>query len=114
MRTATRRSYFKSLGRHAAFEAAVLACFDTATTWTLHVDETLRRPLPVGSACVTILGAPGAYEVDWWRPEPGANWEPVERGKFDDIEAPAEVSHLASGTGVHVLASAGYLFNQGV
>jgi hypothetical protein len=96
------------------FEAAVLACFTSAATWTLHVDETLRRPLPEGSARVTILGAPGAYEVDWLRPEPGADWEPVERGKFDDVEAPAEVSHLASGTGVHVLASAGYLFNQGV
>jgi len=32
------------------YEEAVLACFDTATTWSLHVDEKLRRDLPDGSA----------------------------------------------------------------
>jgi len=73
----------------------VLACFDSTTTWNLHVDEKLRRDLPDGSACVKIFGAPGAYEVDWWSPEPGEDWEPVERGEFDDIEEPSEVSHLA-------------------
>ena len=95
-------------------EEAVLACFDSTSTWNLHVDETLRRTLPDGWARVTILGAPGAYEVDWWRPEPGADWEPVKRGEFDDVEAPDEVSHLASDDGVHVLESEGYLFNMGV
>jgi hypothetical protein len=44
---------------------------------------------------VKILGAPGAYEVDWWSPEPGEDWEPVERGEFDEVEEPAEVSDLA-------------------
>jgi len=44
---------------------------------------------------VKILGAPGAYQVDWWSPEPDEDWEPVERGEFDDIEEPDEVSHLA-------------------
>ncbi len=52
------------------YEEAVLACFDSTTTWNLHVDEKLRRGLPDGSARVKILGAPGAYEVDWWSPEP--------------------------------------------
>jgi len=77
------------------YEEAVLACFDTATTWNLHVDEKFRRDLPVGSARVKVLGAPGAYEVDWWSPEPGEDWEPVERGEFDGVEEPEEVSHLA-------------------
>jgi len=44
---------------------------------------------------VKILGAPGAYEVDWWSPEPGEDWKPVERGEFDDVEEPSEVLHLA-------------------
>lgn len=52
------------------YEEAVLACFDTDTTWNLHVDEKLRRDLPDGSARVKILGAPGDYEIDWWSPEP--------------------------------------------
>ncbi|GGM74088.1 uncharacterized Zn finger protein (UPF0148 family) [Halarchaeum rubridurum] len=30
------------------YEEAVLACFDTTTTWNLHVDEKLRRDLPMG------------------------------------------------------------------
>jgi hypothetical protein len=51
------------------YEGAVLACFDTAPTWNLPVDEKLRRDLPAGSARMKILGAPGAYEVDWWSPE---------------------------------------------
>jgi len=61
----------------------------------LHIDEKLRRDLPNGSARVKILGALGAYEVDWWSPEPGDHWEPVERGGFDDVEEPDEVSHLS-------------------
>ncbi|SDK17718.1 hypothetical protein SAMN05216226_1332 [Halovenus aranensis] len=65
------------------------------TTWNLHVDEKLRRDLPDGSARVKILGASGAYKVDWWSSEPGEDWVPVERGEFDDIEEPSEVSHLA-------------------
>ena len=77
------------------YEEAVLACFDTATTWNLHVDEKLRRDLPDGSARVKILGAPGDYDVDWWSPTPGENWEPVDRGEFDDVDEPDEVSHLA-------------------
>lgn len=77
------------------YEEAVLACFDTATTWNLHVDEKLRRDLPDGSARVKILGAPGVYEVDWWSPESGEDWEPVKRGEFDDVEEPDKVSHLA-------------------
>ncbi|MES3160650.1 MAG: hypothetical protein PPP55_03655 [Halorubrum sp.] len=76
------------------YEEAVLACFDTATTWNLHVDEKLRRDLPDGSARVKVFGAPGAYEVDWWSPKPDDDWEPVERGEFDDVEEPPEVSHL--------------------
>jgi len=47
------------------YEEAVLACFDTDSTWNLHVDEKLRRDLPDGSARVKVLGAPGDYEVDW-------------------------------------------------
>ena len=74
---------------------AVLACFDTDSTWNLHVDEKLRRDLPDGSARAKILGAPGAYEIDWWSPEPSEDWEPIERGEFDDVEEPDEVSHLA-------------------
>lgn len=74
---------------------AVPVLFDTDSTWNLHVDEKHRRELPGGSARVKVVGAPGAYEVDWWSPEPGGDWEPVERGEFDDVEEPAEVSHLA-------------------
>ena len=77
------------------YEEAVLTCFDTATTWNLHVDEKLRRDLPDGSARVKVLGAPGDYEVDWWSPEPDGDWKPVERGEFDDVDEPADVSHLA-------------------
>jgi hypothetical protein len=77
------------------YEESVLACFDTGSTWNLHVDEKLRRDLPDGSARVKVFGAPGAYEVDWWSPESGEDWEPVERGEFDDVEEPSEVSHLA-------------------
>jgi hypothetical protein len=76
------------------YEEAVLACFDTDSTWNLHVDEKLRRDLPDGSARVKILGAPSAYEVGWWSPAPGDDWEPVERGEFDDIEESDEVLHL--------------------
>ena len=76
-------------------EDALLAYFDTNTTWTLHFDATLRRDLPGRSARVKILGAPGAYDVDWWSPEPGDDWKPAERGEFDDAEEPADVSHLA-------------------
>ena len=77
------------------YEEAVLACFNTDSTWNLHVDEKLRRDLPSGSARIKIFGAPGSYEVDWWSPEPGEDWEPVERGEFDNVEEPSEVSHLA-------------------
>ncbi|EMA27511.1 DUF7567 family protein [Haloarcula japonica] len=77
------------------YEEAVLACFDTHSTWNLHVDEKLRRDLPDGSARVKILGAPGAYKVDWWSPAPGDDWQPVERGEFDDVDEPADISHLA-------------------
>ncbi len=73
----------------------MLACFDTHSTWNLHVDEKLRRDLPDGSARVKILGAPGAYEVDWWSPAPGDDWQPVKRGEFDEVDEPAEISHLA-------------------
>jgi hypothetical protein len=76
-------------------EEAVLACFDTESTWNLRVAEKLRRDLPDGSARAKILDEPGAYEVDWWSPEPDDHWEPVERGEFDDVEEPEEVSHLA-------------------
>ena len=76
-------------------EEAVLACFDTETTGNLHIDEKHRRDLPDGSARVKILGAPGAYEVDWWSPRPSDDWQPVERGEFSDIEEPDSVSHLA-------------------
>ncbi|EJN57526.1 DUF7567 family protein [Halogranum rubrum] len=31
----------------------------------------------------------------WWSPEPGEDWEPVERSEFDDVDEPEEVSHLA-------------------
>ena len=77
------------------YEEAVLAYFDTDTTWNLHVDDKLRRDLPDGSARVKIFGAPGVYKVDWWSPEPDEDWEPVARGEFDDIEEPEEVTHLA-------------------
>lgn len=70
-------------------EEAVLACFDTATTWNLHVDEKLRCNLPDGSARVKVFGAPGAYEVGWWSPEAGEEWEPVGRGEFDDVDTDA-------------------------
>jgi len=36
------------------YEEAVLACFDTDSTWNLHVDEKLRRDLPDGSARVKV------------------------------------------------------------
>jgi len=36
------------------YEDAVLACFDSTTTWNLHIDEKLRRDLPDGSARVKI------------------------------------------------------------
>ncbi len=75
-------------------EEAFIACFDTETTWNLHVEEKLRRELPDGSARMKILGAPQKYEIDWWSPEPGEDWEPVERGGFDDMEESEEVSHL--------------------
>jgi hypothetical protein len=35
---------------------------------------------------VKVLGASSAYEVDWWSPGPGEDWEPVEQGEFDDID----------------------------
>jgi hypothetical protein len=44
---------------------------------------------------VKVFGAPGAYKLDWWSPKPGEDWEPVERGEFDDVEESDEVSHLA-------------------
>ncbi|QLH79819.1 hypothetical protein HZS55_22090 [Halosimplex rubrum] len=77
------------------YEEAVRVCFDTETTWNLHVDEKLRRDLPDGSARVKIIGASSAYDVDWWSPEPGEAWRPVERGEFSDIEKLDEVSNLA-------------------
>jgi len=76
------------------YEVAVLACFDTMPTWNLHVDELPQRDLPDGSARAKILGTPGAFEVDWWSPEPGEEWAPVDRGEFDDAEIPDEVAHL--------------------
>ncbi len=76
------------------YEEAVLTCFNTDSTWNLHVAEKLRRELPDGSARVKLLGAPGSSRVDWWSPAPGEDWEPVERGEFDDMEEPDEVSHL--------------------
>ena len=77
------------------YEEAVIARFDTGTTWNLHVEEKLRRDLPDGSARAKILGAPGDYEIDWWSPRPGDEWRPVARGEFDDMDEPDEVSHLA-------------------
>ena len=77
------------------YEEAVLACFNTAMTWNLHVDEKLRRDLPDGSARVKVLGAPGACQVDRWSPKPDVDWIPVERREFADVEEPSEVSHLA-------------------
>ncbi len=74
---------------------AVIACFRSETIWNLHVEDKLHRDLPDGSARVKILGAPQEYEIDWWSQEPGENWKPVERGKFDDVGEPEEVSHLA-------------------
>jgi len=54
----------------------------------------LRRDLPDGSARVKILGAPGAYKVDWWvRARRTGNLWNVESS--DDVEEPSEVSHLA-------------------
>ena len=41
-----------------------------------------------------VIGAPGTYEVDWWSPELGDEWEPVDRGAFDDFEVPESASHL--------------------
>ncbi|UHQ96267.1 DUF7567 family protein [Natrinema halophilum] len=76
------------------YEEAVLACFDSATTWNLHVVEKLRRDLPDGAARVKVFGEPGAYQVGWWSPEPGEYWEPVERGEFEDADVSEEVSHL--------------------
>ena len=73
----------------------MLACFNTDSTWNLHVDEKLRRDLPDGSARVKVFGAPGAYEIDWWSPKLDDDWEPVGRGESDDVEEPPEVSHLA-------------------
>jgi hypothetical protein len=89
------RVQFQESQETRGHEEAILACFDTDPTWNLHVDEKLRRDLPDGSARVKILGAPGAYEVDWWSPTPDEDWQPVERGEFDDVEEPDEVSHLA-------------------
>ena len=43
-----------------------------------------------------ILGAPGDYEVDWWSPEPGDDWGPVERSEFDDVDEPDGVSQRGS------------------
>ena len=77
------------------YAEALIACFDTGPTWNLHVEEKLRRDLPDGSARAKILGAPGDYEVDWWSPRPSKDWKPVERGEFDDMDEPDEVSHLA-------------------
>ncbi|UTF55915.1 DUF7567 family protein [Natronosalvus rutilus] len=86
---------FQEAMEDRSYEDAVLACFDTDTTWNLQIDEKLRRDLPDGSARVKILGAPCAYEVDWRSPEPGDEWEAVERGELDDANEPEEVSHLA-------------------
>lgn len=66
------------------YEEAVL--LDTSTIWNLHLDETLCRDLPVGSAGVEIFCPPNACEVDWWDPEPGADWETIERSEFANIE----------------------------
>lgn len=73
----------------------MLAYFEADTAWNLHVDAKLRRDPPGGSARVKILGAPGAFDVDWWSPEPADDWGPVERGEFDDVDESADVSHLA-------------------
>lgn len=89
------RVQFQESREARGHEEAILACFDTDPAWNLHVEEKLRRDLPDGSARVKILGAPGAYEVDWWNPAPDDDWQPVERGEFDDIEELDEVSHLA-------------------
>jgi len=94
-RTAIRRLNCGESRETRGYEEAVLACFDTDSTWNLHVDEKLRRDLPDGSARVKVLGAPGDYEVDWWSRKPDEDWEPVERGEFDDVEEPSEVSRLA-------------------
>jgi hypothetical protein len=77
------------------YEEAVLACFDTDSTWNLHVDEKLRRDLPDGLTRVKLLGAPGPYKIDWWSPAPGDDWQPVERGEFDNVDELADISQLA-------------------
>jgi len=56
------------------YEEAVLACFDTHSTWNLHVDEKLRRDPARRVGAGEIFGAPGAYEVDWWSPKPDDDW----------------------------------------
>ena len=61
----------------------------------LQVDEKLRRDLPDGSARVKIFSAPGAYEVDWWSPEPCEDWQPVEQGEVNEVDEPDDMSHLA-------------------
>jgi hypothetical protein len=43
---------------------------------------------------IKIFDGSGAYKVDWWSPEPGEEWQQVERGEFD-IEERSEVSHLS-------------------
>jgi hypothetical protein len=45
-----------------------------------------------GRSRIKIFDASGAYKVDWWSPEPGEEWQQVERGVFDEIEEPSEVS----------------------
>ncbi|WP_058827907.1 hypothetical protein [Haloferax sp. Q22] len=77
------------------YDEAVIITFDATTTWNLHVDEKLRRPLPDDEACVKILGAPGDYHVDWWVPTTTEDWTPVERNEFADDSEPEAVSHLA-------------------
>jgi hypothetical protein len=86
---------FKESQETRGYEEALLACFDTHSTWNLHVDEKLRRDLPDGSARAKIFRTRDGYMVDWWSPKPSDDWQPVARGEFDDIEEPEEVSHLA-------------------
>ena len=86
---------FRESNKLRGHKEGVLACFNTETTWNLHRDKMLRRDLPDGTARAKVLGKPGDYHLEWWSPKPDDDWQPVERGEFDDVEEPPEVSHLA-------------------
>ncbi len=88
------RVRLQELADTRGYEETALVHFNTDTTWNLHIEEKPRQDLPDGSARAVVVGAPGAYTVTKWIPRPSEDWEPVERGEFDDVEEPDEVSHL--------------------